>query len=141
GFVLPVVGFNATSSSQNPPCTPTVPAGTVFVHPANPQMVIVGWKSPTSGSVTITGGVASDDATCGDGIRWYVDQANTTLAEGATPRGGSASFPTGLQATVQIGTYLYFIVDAGANGNISCDTTRLDVSIVQATPTSISLLS
>jgi hypothetical protein len=133
GFVLPVVGINTTSSSQNPPCTPTVPAGTVFVHPANPQMAIVGWQSPTSGTVTISGGVADDDATCGDGIRWYVDLDAATIASGAILNGGSASFPTGLQATVHNGSVLYFIVDPGASGNINCDTTRLDVTIVAGT--------
>ena len=139
GFVLPEIGMNTTSSSQNPPCTPTVPAGTVFLHPANPQMVIVGWKSPTSGAVTITGGVADDDSTCGDGIRWYVDQGTTTIASGAIPNGGSARFPSALQTTVQAGVFLYFIVDPGASGDISCDTTRLDVSIA-TTPTMVTVL-
>jgi hypothetical protein len=138
-FTLPEVGINTTLSTQIP-CTVTIPASTVFVHPANPQMAIVGWQSPTSGTVTISGGVADDDATCGDGIRWYVDQDAATIASGAIPNGGSASFPTGLQATVHNGTVLYFIVDPGASGDISCDTTRLDVTILAGRPTTPSVV-
>jgi len=128
---LPFVGVNTTSVPQTD-CTLTIPQGSVFMHEWSPQMAIVGWKSPVSGIVQIDGGVADDDANGGDGIRWFVDSGTVTIASGSISNGGSATFPSGLQASVGAGDSLYFVVDPGAAGDISYDTTELNVTITFA---------
>jgi hypothetical protein len=125
---LPEIGINLSGGGASA-CTFTVPASKVFVHPANPEMAVVRWKSPISGTVQITGGVASLDSSCGDGTTWYVDQGTSTLASGSNGVGGGTRFPTGLTASVATGDSLYFIVGPSESGGIGCDTTELDVTI------------
>jgi hypothetical protein len=57
---LPAVGINATGTFQQV-FTISWPAGVVRVHPMPTQLVIVGWRSPITGSVMVTGGVDSLD--------------------------------------------------------------------------------
>jgi len=126
---LPEIGVNVSGSSQSA-CTFTVPASTVFVHPANPQMAVVGWKSPITGTVQISGGVTSLDGGS-QGITWYVDEGTTTLASGTNSAGASTPFPD-TSAAVTIGEFLYFIVGPSLSGAIGNDTTGLSVNIDSA---------
>jgi hypothetical protein len=116
-----------------------VPDGTIFTHPLQTVAGVVGWKSPISGNVAVTGGVSDDDARCGDGIRWSVDvgttTTSTTLASGAFGNGGSQLFSAGTggsslgSVTVSKGSLIYFIVESGAASNFFCDLTGMDLKI------------
>ncbi len=129
---LPSVRLNATGALQTP-YGMAWPPGVINVHPGPTLLVIVGWRSPTSGPVSISGGVSSLRAGCGDGILWSVDRGSTTLASGSIVSGGQQDFATGVngaalaQVSVQQGDFLYFIVDPKATHY--CDSTGLVVKI------------
>jgi hypothetical protein len=87
------------------------------------RAVIVAWRSPIDGEVSVRGDVEAD-ATCGDGTILSIDQGATTLA---TLSVGSAVQSFAVTAEVRAGESLYFRVDPGSNSN--CDTTWLRVVI------------
>jgi RHS repeat-associated protein/uncharacterized repeat protein (TIGR01451 family) len=135
--LLPAAGVNASGASLHP-TTFVWPNGVFRVHPWTPA-VVVGWTSPFTGTVHVEGAVTHLDQSCGDGVRWNVLSGSTRLASGQVTFGASAgqflSEGTGgaslNQISVTTGQSLYFVVDAGAQGNFSCDSTALDVTIVE----------
>ena len=136
GDLLPFVGVNARS--DNPfPFGVDWPAGTSLVHPLPGQLVVVGWRSPISGKVKVSGGVTDAHAACGDGFDWSVDKGAVTLASGVVANGGAQSFSSTAGAAsldgivVRTGDFLYFVVGPGPNGDHTCDSTRLDVTITR----------
>ena len=135
----PNVLFNATGNTLSIGGGTTFLPNTVSVHPAPTQLVIVGWQSPITGNVAITGAVTDEGTNCGDGIGWFIDKGSTNLASGSYPNGGSQSFQNGTggnalnDVAVNQGDSLYFAVHPKAN--YYCDSTRLDITIRPATPT------
>lgn len=133
---LPLTAINATGAFQQVQ-TISWPAGVVLVHPLPDQLVVVGWRSPITGSVKIIGGVTDLDASCGDGIDWSVDKGSMSLTHGIIPNGGSRDFQDGVNGnglsnvSVNQGDFIYFIVGPNTPGNHSCDSTGLDVVISQ----------
>jgi RHS repeat-associated protein len=135
--MLPAAGVNASGASQHP-LTFVWPNGVFRVHPWTPA-VVVGWTSPFTGTVHVEGAVTHLDQVCGDGVRWNVLSGSTKLASGQVTFGALAgqflSEGTGgsslNQISVTTGQSLYFVVDAGAQGNFSCDSTALDVTVVE----------
>ncbi|MBI5365310.1 MAG: hypothetical protein HZA53_19185 [Planctomycetes bacterium] len=136
---LPSVAINNTGAHQSI-IGIEWPAGVVNVHPLSDQLVIVGWRSPYTGRVSIIGGVQDLDNTCAsspDGIAWSIDRydgvTNTTLASGAIPDGGAQDFRAGVggaslvSLAVAEGDFLYFIVDPMSE--FACDSTGLDIVI------------
>jgi hypothetical protein len=131
---LPSVSIN--TRSDNPyPYEIDWPAGAVLVHPLNNQIAAVGWRSPFSGVVQVTGRVADVQRACGDGIDWSVDKGGATLASGSILNAGAKSFSAASGSTnlesvgVGVGDVLYFVVGPGPSGDHRCDSTRLDVTI------------
>ena len=131
---LPTASFNARA--DNPvPFGIDWPPGTVLVHPLPNELVVVGWQSPISGAVQVSGDVIDRHSACGDGIDWSVDKGASTLASGVIPNGGGESFASGAGAaklghiSVSVGTFLYFVVGPGPNGDHGCDSTGLEVTI------------
>jgi len=122
---LPAVGVNATGTLGQ---TGSIswPAGVVRVHPMPTQLAIVGWRSPTNGSISISGAFTDMDGSCGDGVAWFIDQGTTTLANGSFPNGGTQSFQLS-DIPVSQGDFLYFIVDP--NGDHFCDSTALEITL------------
>lgn len=134
---LPAMVFNSTRQTQHP-LTVTFPPHVVSVHPAPNRLAVIGWRSPISGEVAITGGVTDLDATCGNGIAWAIQQNAATLARGVIPNGGAQSVQTGAlgdltHVPVTAGDFLYFVVDP--NGDYTCDSTGVSFQI---TPVSTS---
>lgn len=115
----------------------TSPPGAIITHPATSQPAIVGWHSPFTGSVAITGGVTDLSTVCGDGILWFIDKNSSTVASGSYPNGGKQLFKDGnnggklANIAVNKGDYLYFLVAPG--GNYCADGTQLDVTITAVT--------
>lgn len=141
-----------TNSTATTFLTVTVPANSIDVHPGSEAnatdgyYVVVGWKSPITGSVDIAGGVSDNDNTCGDGIAWSIDTykgaTNTTLTSGAYANGGSQTFASGSGGpssisgvSVSTGDYIYFVIDPQAT--YYCDSTDLDVTISPTAQTGV----
>ena len=66
---------------------PDWPAGTVVVDPLPDRMAVVGWRSPVTGVVNVSGGVIDRQTICGDGIDWSIHRGPTRLASGSIPNG------------------------------------------------------
>lgn len=128
----PVLGMNTTgvplfsSNTSHPP-------GVILTHPDSTQPAIVGWHSPFTGSVAITGGVTDMSTFCGDGILWYIDKNSSTVASGSYPNGGAQLFQDGTNGSqlanlpVTKGDFIYFLIAPG--GDYCADGTQLDVTI------------
>ncbi|MBK7878647.1 MAG: hypothetical protein IPJ77_23565 [Planctomycetes bacterium] len=140
---LPSIAINATGTDQLVEGF-TWPAGVVNVHPYFGQMVIVGWRSPYTGRVTVTGSVRDLDDTCAsspDGVAWTIDHydgvSNETLVMGALADGGAQEFRLAdgggrlVALALNEGDFLYFTVDPLSE--IGCDSTALDIVIRPAT--------
>jgi len=129
---LPSVRLNASGALQTP-YGMAWPPGVINVHPGPGLLVIVGWRSPMTGPVSISGSVTSLRTGCGEGIVWSVDRGPTTLASGSILPGGQQDFATGVngaalaQVSVQQGDFLYFIV--GPKATHYCDSTALVAKI------------
>ena len=110
------------------------------VHPGPNNGVAVGWRSPVTGTVRITGGVADADPTCGDGVAWAIDARQAggrrELASGDFPNGGAQKFDQGKGAAdlvaveVEPGDGIELLVLP--KGNYFCDTTVVDLTITLA---------
>jgi hypothetical protein len=126
---LPIAWINTTSSTitgcgtVNP-----IPPGRTLLNPGATQDGIVGWRSPITGTVHISGGVVSMDPHGGNGIKWFVDRGTRTLDKGSIPSGGKENFLKGLSATVKAGQFLYLILDSW-NGSDGFDATRIRLTI------------
>jgi hypothetical protein len=133
--MLPAVGINTTDVTQSY-STLAWPGHTVRVHPSG-VAVVVGWKSPISGQVRISGLVRDMDAHCGNGVLWSIDLGTRTLASGSLGNGQAQGFAQGQGGTrlqsvsVSKGEFLYFIVDP--NGDVGCDSTELEIRIESET--------
>ncbi len=104
--------------------------GTPIMHPAPMYSAVVAWKSPINGTIDIMGKFTDADASCGDGVSWFIDKGNTTLMTKTFSNGGETSFIQ-QNISVSIGTNLYFIVSSGSNNSNLCDTTALELLITQ----------
>jgi hypothetical protein len=94
--------------------------------PSSERFVMLAWKSPIDGSVSIRGTFALVDDLCtGSGITFYVDHDADSLFESQIPTGGHDAFD--LHATVARGESLYFVVGAGATS--TCDSTLVTLTI------------
>lgn len=121
-------------------------AGDILVAPGPDHAVVVGWRSPVGGKLEVQGAFEHGQSCCGDNsrIRWSVERgpapdestgfAPTVLAS------GQADFGTPTQRgefhirdqVVRLDDYVYFIVDAFADGTATPhygDGTRLEVTI------------
>jgi hypothetical protein len=129
---LPAVGINATGIDQHP-TTFTWPAGAIRIHPLLRRSVVVGWKSPIDGAVTIDASFDDMDSTGGNGIRWAALLKEGTfeslLATGINCNGCGAGFATSL-VFVSKGDVVYFIVGS-YRGDANFDSTALDVTVTQ----------
>lgn len=135
--MLPAVGINNTGMPQAPRFI-AWNAGAVRVHPLPDQFVIVGWRSPMNGAVSVSGDLTDIDRNCGNGVSWFIDRfdgsTNTTLAFGVIPNDRSQTFQAGVGGAtlaavpVREGDFLYFIIDAVA-GEHRCDSTMMNLRI------------
>ena len=112
-------------------------AGRVNVHPQNNYTAVNTWTSPVTGVVSVTGAVTHRN-TCGNGVTWSLDKGSTTLSSGAVSVGGSENLTQGTggsslaSISVVPGDTISLIVDA--NGDYSCDSTQIDLTITQTGP-------
>jgi hypothetical protein len=126
GYRLPLVGINSTYTVQVVKNFP-FPPRSVFMHPSNSELAIIGWKSPFTGLVNISGFFSDLDPTGFNGVIWSVDLGSQTLSTGTIANGGPAQTFSLTNVSVKAGQVLYFIVDP--DGNDSSDSTGVDVTI------------
>ncbi|MBI4672206.1 MAG: hypothetical protein HY741_11150, partial [Chloroflexi bacterium] len=131
---LPWVGINATGATQTIAQTQIVwLPDTVHLHPAGDQLAIVGWHSPVSGVIAISGGVKDQDPGGGDGISWFIDNGSTSLGSGSIVNGGEQLFSAGTGGSsltnipVSQGDFIYFVIHP--NADYHYDSTKVDVSL------------
>ena len=102
------LGINTTADPIN--CaTQVIPEHKPLAHPDLDNVVLYGWKSPITGTVTISGEISDADGACGNGVDWYVAHGSTDIAAGSIGNGGAQAL--GLTRVVQAGEFLYFIID------------------------------
>jgi mono/diheme cytochrome c family protein len=115
-----------------------LPPRSVAVHPGPKGGVGVAWRSPISGTVSITGRVADADPAGGDGIGWTLtlrSAGRTALASGDIANGGAQAFAQGKQlaplgnVAVHAGDYLELAVLP--KENYICDTTVVEWEIAE----------
>jgi hypothetical protein len=120
----------------------TVQRGDIVIAPGPEHAVVVAWESPVSGTLDIQG--QFEHAQASSGVAWYVERGpSPDVGRGFEPvplANGQLKFGTEKQAgdfttqnlTVSAGDFVYFIVDALADGTAtphSGDGTRLGVTL------------
>ena len=109
--------------------------GHIYVHPESGQMAVIGWRSPINGTISIEGNVSDREATCGDGVNWYVGHGSKELAAGSISNGGAQELVNGLgsenlsRLSVKKDDFIYIVIDS--KGDNRCDTTLIDLAISQ----------
>lgn len=141
-YGIPFVGKNHSGGTLSNffPGNTTVnwPNGTILAHPGFGSHIIVGWKSPISGAVSISGSVTDQDNGAGNGVAWFIDKNSSAsnpgnLASGSINNGGAQPFSSGTggsglaNVTVAASDFIYFVVDR--NSDVSYDSTRLEIII------------
>lgn len=95
------------------------------------RYIILGWKSPIAGEVTISGSADLLQRTCpqaADGVVLSIDHGSQTVATREIAAGGTATYE--LTVTIQLGDSIFFVVDPTVNSN--CDSTALNFTISTA---------
>ncbi len=152
-FGLPFDGwiFRGAASAESPVVSRateenaaglSVKRGDLVVAPGPEHATVIGWRSPAAGKLEMHGFFEHVQAS--SGVTWYVERGPAPNVErGFEPvslRSGRLVFGTAAQKaefhiqdqSVQPGEYVYFIVDAQADGTASPhpgDGTRFDVTI------------
>jgi hypothetical protein len=136
GNNAPLVGVNFTYHIQFPNLASGdpfgIPARSVWMHPGYfGELAIVGWKSPITGTVNVSGFFSDLDPNCGNGVIWSVDKSalstNQTLTTGTIANGAPSQTYSLTGISIGTGQVLYFIVDS--NQDYFCDSTGVDVTI------------
>jgi hypothetical protein len=96
----------------------------MIMHPYTDQFAVLGWKSPSTGTVDVDGSVRSIDP-CSRGIEWTVDQGPTITLSGKLAGGQGQEFKGAVPVTT--GESLYFVLDPAPDD--LCDTTVVELRI------------
>ena len=126
-YRTPVIASNTVDAPESI-CGANIPGNATWVAPSASHMAVVAWTSLFDANVKITAGVADLNASCGDGVRFYIDKGTTSLSS-ITLVNANALMLQPITTAVTFGQPLYFIVDAGAKGDASCDATQLVADI------------
>lgn len=117
--------------------SPLLPAKRVTVHPSPTQAVVVGWRSPISGSINVSVTVQDRDAGGGNGIASFVQlhsvRGVSLLATSEIANGGRFSFQSSSQIAVSEGDVVALVVDP-LQSNHGFDTTEVDFQILEVGP-------
>ncbi|WP_254508062.1 DUF1592 domain-containing protein [Anatilimnocola floriformis] len=119
----------ANSSDQHVRIPGNMRAHGVVVHPSPTLRVAVGWQSPVTGKLSMSGTVTHAHTECGNGVTWSLE-----LRRGATRRQFAAGIAQGAKevkfgpfedVAVQTGDVIALSIGARDN-NHSCDLTNID---------------
>ena len=132
------VGILSVDKMGNATSNIIFPARSVALFPFSPNGVVIGWKSPVTGTVLVGARLSDADAVCGDGVEWVLEhrsaRTSQDLTSGAFTDGGEQSVGQGdteerLTAAVETGEMLWLVVKPRANPD--CDTTIVEWTISQ----------
>jgi uncharacterized protein DUF1592/uncharacterized protein DUF1588/uncharacterized protein DUF1587/uncharacterized protein DUF1585/uncharacterized protein DUF1595 len=105
----------------------------VAVHPSPTVRVGVGWRSPITGTIHISGGVLDAHRGCGNGVTWALELRRGTvrrrLASGATRTSNMPNSDPPEKLTVHAGDLVSLLVSS-REGNHSCDLTDVSLKFV-----------
>ena len=107
-----------------------LPAKTVAVHPSPSDAVVIGWKAPSAGKISIRGKVTDVDKECGNGIEWRLQArgaARRQLAGGSIENGGAKMFDELRDVQLEAGDFVELLVLP--KGDYSCDSTAVEFEI------------
>jgi len=136
-FIQGWVGENAlsvvaNSSDQIARIPGDVQPHSVAVHPTPKLRVVVGWKSPIEGLVTVTGQVKRAHIGCGNGVTWRLElhrgSRRQTLATGIADASKAATLGPFEKLDVRQGDLLSLSIGP-RDGNHTCDLTAIDLTI------------
>lgn len=126
----------ANSSDQHVRIPGNIQPHSIAVHPTPTLAVVVGWRSPVSTQLKITGSVQHAHPECGNGTGWAIElrQGNTrrTLAAGKSK--GSKEIAIGPLASIDVrpGDLITFAITPQDN-NHSCDLTAINLILSNGT--------
>jgi hypothetical protein len=114
-----------------------VPSGAFVLHPNFDRNIVIAWRSPIDGVVSVTGSLDSLHD-CSDGLTWNLDKDSGPLDPGALASGaigplGRQIFESGAgganlsSIAVANGDTLYLVV--GPGDNYYCDTSRVELTV------------
>jgi hypothetical protein len=116
-----------------------LPPRSVAVHPGPTNGVAVGWKSPITGTVKISGRLKDADPAGGDGIAWIIDHRSASglhqMASGGFANGGAQTLTEGeggknlAAVKVKAGDRIELLVLP--KDNYVCDTTVVELVIAK----------
>ncbi|MFZ2727548.1 MAG: hypothetical protein WAX77_14930 [Methylococcaceae bacterium] len=123
--IYPLVGI-ATKTFKYRGITET--QGIPLFHPGANSPVILRWKSPIDGNVSVMGRVSAFDQNCnGDGINWAFKDKNAVIIKSGHLNNCTGHVFSAENIAVIKGDSLYFSIDM--NGTTYNDSTNLDMLI------------
>ena len=109
---------------------------TVAVFPPATDGVVVGWKSPITGTVTVSGRLRDADNVCGDGIRWTIEHESSArkrseLVSGGFPNGGQQTLEDAAESlpVIEVNPGEMLRLEVKPKANNDCDTTLIEWTI------------
>jgi hypothetical protein len=138
GDLNPAVGINATGSTQHL-ANFDWPAGAVRLHPWTND-VVVGWRSPFTGTASVTGTAGDfDKPPCSNANAWVsrgpFDLVGIGFGGPGAPSIDLATVPTLRSIPVSAGDFIYFAVGAGASAD--CSSIVWDVTVHEVATTQL----
>ncbi len=132
------LGVLANASTQHVRIPGNMKPHSVAVHPAPKRRVLVGWRSPVTGIMRISGVVQHAHPECGNGVTWSLElrrgRTRQTLTAGTSQGGKEITFAPIENLALKPGDVVSLSIGP-RDGNHSCDLTAIDLSIVSATNT------
>ncbi len=126
------LSVSANSSDQHVRVPGNVKPHSVVVHPSPKLRIAIGWQSPVSGTVRITGQVQHAHPDCGNGVTWHLELrrggTHQRLAAGVAQGGGVVPLGPLENVAVQPGDFISMVVGP-RDGNHSCDLTAVELNI------------
>jgi hypothetical protein len=122
----------ANSSDQHVRIPGNLKPHGVCVHPSPTLAAGVGWQSPVSGAVRISGVVTHAHPECGNGVTWSLElrrgATRRRLANGVSQGGSPVTIPPVESLNVQPGDLVSILIGP-RDGNHGCDLTDLEFVI------------
>jgi hypothetical protein len=102
-------------------------------HPGNAADAQRRWMAPSAGTIQITGNAKDLDTSGGGGVTVSIRKGSTVLWQQAIANGNTTGFNYNVTTTVTAGQAIDFVINRGADGNNSNDSTGFDPTIVLTT--------
>jgi hypothetical protein len=103
-------------------------------HPGNGADAVRRWVAPSAGTVRIFGIANDTDPGGGGGVTLFIRKGGTVLWQQAIANGTTTRIAFDVVTTVTTGTAIDFVINKGADGNNSFDSTSFNPTIVYALP-------